>query len=390
MKLIEVHNKQTERAFLDMVIPIYAGDPNYIQPLDEDVASVFNPDKNKFFGNGQATRWILLDEQGGVVGRVAAFINERTAHEFDQPTGGMGFFECVEDQDAAFLLFDTCKAWLEQRGMEAMDGPINFGERDRFWGLLVEGFSEPTYGINYHRPYYQRFFDAYGFRSYFDQFIFHMKVQDPLPPKIAEKAAAIAKHPKYHFEYINKGNLEKYAEDFRKVYNEAWAGFDKFKQMEKDQAVKLMRKIKPVMDPKLIWFSYYEEEPVGFFLMLPDINQIFRYVRKLNWWGKLEFAYHKWRGTCTRITGLAFGISPEHQGTGLEGAMINATAKVLQPMKQYSDIELTWIGSFNPKMLHVVEGLGAKQIKKLITYRKLFDKSAVFKPAPSLDKYEEE
>jgi len=51
----------------------------------------------------------------------------------------MGFFECTDDRDAAFLLFDTCSAWLKERGMQAMDGPINFGENDVNWGLLVEG-----------------------------------------------------------------------------------------------------------------------------------------------------------------------------------------------------------------------------------------------------------
>jgi hypothetical protein len=62
----------------------------------------------------------------------------------------MGFFECIDKQEAAFLLFDTCKAWLEKAGMEAMDGPINFGENESYWGLLVEGFDNPSYGMNYH------------------------------------------------------------------------------------------------------------------------------------------------------------------------------------------------------------------------------------------------
>ncbi len=30
--------------------------------------------------------------------------------------------------------------------MEAMDGPINFGDRDRWWGLLIDGFDrDPNY-----------------------------------------------------------------------------------------------------------------------------------------------------------------------------------------------------------------------------------------------------
>ena len=64
------------------------------------------------------------------------------------------------------MLFDQCKSWLQARGMEAMDGPINFGNRDRWWGLLIEGYQhEPNYQCNYNFPYYKDLFEAYGFQA---------------------------------------------------------------------------------------------------------------------------------------------------------------------------------------------------------------------------------
>ena len=51
------------------------------------------------------------------------------------------------------------EAWLNEQGMEAVDGPINFGEKDKFWGLLVDNFDDlPSYGMNYNRPYYRAVF----------------------------------------------------------------------------------------------------------------------------------------------------------------------------------------------------------------------------------------
>ncbi|OPG94324.1 hypothetical protein B2I21_32060, partial [Chryseobacterium mucoviscidosis] len=88
--------------------------------------------------------------------KVAVFINE--TYQQKQPTGGIGFFDCVNDQETANFIFDHCKSWLQERGMEAMDGPINFGERDKFWGLVIEGFIEPLYGMNYNFPYYKDLF----------------------------------------------------------------------------------------------------------------------------------------------------------------------------------------------------------------------------------------
>lgn len=46
-----------------------------------------------------------------------------------------------------------------------MDGPINFGDRDSWWGLLVKGFEfTPLYCNPYNFEYYVRLFENYGFK----------------------------------------------------------------------------------------------------------------------------------------------------------------------------------------------------------------------------------
>ncbi|KAK6022496.1 hypothetical protein OSTOST_11805 [Ostertagia ostertagi] len=170
----EVTTAADKQRFLEVAIAIYKDDPQWIRPLDKDIEEVFDPQKNKFFKRGECTRWLLLDAQGQAIGRIAAFVNRQYKQE--QPTGGIGFFECINDPEAARYMFDFCRQWLLERGMEAMDGPINFGERERWWGLLVEGFTPPLYGMNYHKPYYQALFEDYGFQLYFNQLCFGMKV----------------------------------------------------------------------------------------------------------------------------------------------------------------------------------------------------------------------
>jgi hypothetical protein len=137
----EVQSSKDIKTFLQIAITINANDPQWIRPLDKDIEEVFDEKKNKFFKRGVAKRWLLFNETEECIGRVAAFVNRQ--YKEAQPTGGIGFFECVNDQKAAHFIFDYCKNWLQEQGMEAMDGPINFGERDKWWGLLVEGFHEP-------------------------------------------------------------------------------------------------------------------------------------------------------------------------------------------------------------------------------------------------------
>lgn len=382
MQLIEVNTPELEKEFLRVLVRLYKNDPNFIRPLDKDVNSVFDPKKNKLLRTGEAIRWLLKDAAGEYVGRVAAFVNTKTANTFEQPTGGMGFFDCINDQEAANMLFDACKSWLQERGMEAMDGPINFGERDKWWGVLVEGFTPPNYGMHYNYPYYQQLLENYGFQLYFKQYTYYRTVEDPLPPEYKEKAHRILREPKYTFCHLDKKQLSKFAEDFRTVYNKGWVKHEGVKAMGEAQAQNIMKSMRPVLDERIMWFAYYEGEPVGFFITLPELNQLFKYVNgNLNWFGKLKFAYHRWRGACKTMYGIVFGITPEHQGKGVEAAIVVAAGELIQnnPKIPYEDLQMNWIGDFNPKMMKVVEQVGSRIYKTHHTYRYLFDRTKEFK-----------
>src|SRR5690606_23596575 len=145
---------------------------SYIRPLDADINEIFDPEKNNSFKQGECRRWLLKDVSGKYIGRIAAFYTRETIDNYDQPTGGCGFFECINDSEAANLLFDTAKNWLSSEGLEAMDGPINFGERNKWWGLLVEGFHKPCYTCNYNPVYYKSLFEDYGFEMYYKQYTY--------------------------------------------------------------------------------------------------------------------------------------------------------------------------------------------------------------------------
>ncbi len=389
MNFKEVLTKADEREFLLFPLTLYKNLPQWIRPLDKDVENVFNPEKNKTYRHGECIRWVLKNDQGIVIGRVAAFIDQKTLNKGnDQPTGGLGFFECINDRQAAFALFDQCKNWIESKGAQAMDGPINFGSRDRWWGLLIDGFErEPNYQCNYNPPYYKDFFETYGFKEYFKQLTFARKIIDPLSPKLAYKADLIAKDPDYEFRHLRKDEIGKLGEYLRTVYNKAWANRAENPEINSQQAALIVKQMKPILDEKLLYFGFYKGEPISFFLSLPEINQIFKHVNgKLDWLGKVKFVWYQFRKINTKAFGILFGVVPEHQGKGADGAMILAARKVLQDeYKRYDEYEMNWIGDFNPKMITVVEQVGGFVSKTHITYRKLFDESKPFRRHPILN-----
>jgi hypothetical protein len=387
MQIIPVQDAISQQWFLQVPRILYAGDPNWIEPLHHEILSVFDPKKNKTFRYGTVQRWVLLIDNKPA-GRIAAFTNNRYKNKGDDiPVGGMGFFECINHQEAADLLLDNARNWLIAQGMEAMDGPINFGERDKWWGLVTEGFTEPLYGMNYNPPYYKDLLEHYGFKPFFHQICLSMNLNQPIDPKIMQRHAIWEKDGRFRAEMIRKNQLEKYAQDFVTVYNKAWAGHGGLKKLSKDQVLLMFRKMKPVMDEKGMWFLYCENEPAGIFVNLPDLNQWFKHLHgKFGLLHKLYFLWLKNTRKNKKLTGLVFGIIPEWQGKGLDAFFIGEAQKVIMSNQvPYEHYEMQWIGDFNPKMLNVAEGLGrVERSRTLTTYRCLFDPLKEFKRHPIL------
>jgi hypothetical protein len=379
---VVVDRKKRIGDFLNFPATLYKSDKNWIRPLDKEIEKVFNPETNKLFRNGDAIRWLLLDEKQKPVGRMAAFYDKKSALKNKQPTGGIGFFDCINNTKAAHTLFDAGKKWLELKGMEAMDGPVNFGDRDNFWGCLANGFHEPVFNMPYNHRYYNDLFESYGFKNYFNQYTYHIDVQGGShSPVIREKAARLHRDPAYHFEILNKRNASRIANDFMIIFNKAWARFPGVSRIRKEQARALFKTLKPIMDRRAVIFGYHHNEPIAFYVMVPDLNQI---IRKFN--GKMNLLNKLWLMAnlkifkkCTRLIGLIFGVVPEHQGKGVESAIVvRFEEEIFSGRVKYTDLEMNWVGDFNPGMMKLVEQIGGTIHKTHITYRYLFDRNKKF------------
>jgi len=372
MTITSVSTSKQARQFLDMVNPIYKGDPNWIRPLDQDIEAVFDQRKNPFFTHGQCERWILADDNGNIIGRIAAFINEKKAWQYEVPTGGIGFFECINDQHAADILFEQAKTWLQERGMQAADGPINFGENDSFWGLLVEGFTPPSYGMNYHLPYYHNLFLSYGFEKAYEQITNHLSARKPFPERFTKIAGWVASKPGYTFEHFSRKHAGKYVKDLMEIYNDGWQGFENFVPIKEETLMESFKKMEAIMDEKLIWFAYVNGEPASFVVVIPDANQMIKgFNGKLGLIEKLRFVYRRWKGV-NRMRAIVMGTKTAYQKHGLESALFIKLKEYVLPLNRYEEMELSWVGDFNDKMLSIHHATGATFGKRHLTMRKVF------------------
>ncbi|MEM7038348.1 MAG: GNAT family N-acetyltransferase [Bacteroidota bacterium] len=385
-QLREVLTARDVAAFHKVAHVVYANDAHWVCPLKPEIESIFNPERNRMFLDGKAKRWVLEDEKGNLLGRVAAFFNRTRAAHFEQPTGGMGFFECVEDREAAFFLFDTAKKWLASEGIEAMDGPVNFGENDTYWGLLVEGFTHPSYGMNYHKPYYREFFEAYGFEMYFEQVSKHLDASTPMPERFRKIYDWIRKKPNVRIAHADPKDYAKAGRDFMTIFNDAWRHHEDFSEMSQEDVDRIVAKLRHVIIPEFLIFAYVDDEPAGFVMALPDLNQIFKPLKgKFGLWQKLQFklrsrnnfAWYRKRGLLDRLRVTVIGVRPKFQKYGIESAVTIHNYETCRKMG-FREIELSWVGDYNPMSRKLQDATNAKLGKIHRTYRYLFDQEKRF------------
>ncbi|TAL68538.1 MAG: GNAT family N-acetyltransferase, partial [Bacteroidetes bacterium] len=377
MRVVEVITSGDKKEFVNFPKKLYKGDPFWVCSLDKGVESVFRPSENHTFGHGEAIRWILIDDNKSTIGRIAAFIDRVRSAANKQPTGGIGYFEVTENIEAAFILFDKARTWLAEKGMEAMDGPINFGENDNNWGLLVDGYMQQGFGMPYHKKYYRDFFEQYGFKNYFEQYSYHRDIRGAgnkivqFPERIMKIAGWLSKRPGYTFQHFEIRNKSKYVKDIVAIYNSAWSVFkEDFTPLDPAFLNESVKKARVILDEELIWFAYFNDKPIAFFILFPDLNQILKHLNgKLHLLNLIRFAYYKVTHKITRMRAIVGGVHPSYQNSGVESAIFLQLYNVFKRKPWYRELELSWVGDYNPKMIAIYEALGAKKAKTHITYR---------------------
>lgn len=377
MNIIKVSTRADEKDFISFPKELYKNDPVWVCPLDRDIKSMYDPEKNSHLRNGESVRWLIKDNNR-ITGRISAYNNFSDSDALK--AGRIIHFDCIDDQETANLLFDTALAWLGEKGCKVVDAPVSFGENDSNWGLLVDGFTHPSYGMPYNFRYYKKLFEDYGFKVYFKQYSYHLDLNKKFPERFWKIAEWIGKKPDFSFHHFRWKEADKFVNDMVYIYNLAWSAFkEDFRPVDIADIREGMYKARPIMDEELIWFAYHKDEPIGFFIMFPDINQVLKKLKgKLHLWNKLRFYYYIKTKTINRIRAQVAGVIPKYQNSGVESGIFWNLRQKMDHKPHYQEIELSWVGDFNPKMIALYETVGGVRAKTHHTYRYMLDTSIPF------------
>jgi len=348
-KLIEVKDRNTEKMFLYGISHIYENDNNWVPLLDSDVKNHFNTKKNSLLVDGKANRWIIVDDSFKVLGRIAAFFNPVKSNIHEQPTGGLGFYESVDSFEVSSLLFNTAINWLKEFGIEAVDGPINLGENTSNWGLLVSGYVQQMYGMQYHPMYYKVLFEKFGFKTYYKQFTYRIEPKNVLE-RIFKVGKWVERKKRLRARHLVESEKGDFSADLSEAFNRIWLSFkDDFTPTTGSDIQKMLDDAKFILDPKLVWVIYDEERPIAIAIMIPGVNQLIKKIGgKLNIINIIKLLYYKKTKVINRVRSIIIGVDPEYQRQGVE-ALIFYKINQFFDKSQYNELEFSWIGDYNTK-----------------------------------------
>jgi hypothetical protein len=373
VRIREVTDRACVAAFHAVPQTIYRQDPEWIPHVRQEVEAVFDPARNPFHAHGACSRWVLEDGSGRPIGRIAAFIDRRKAFLKDPPTGGCGFFECIDAPDAAGILFQTAQRWLTDRGMRSMLGPVNFGENAMYWGLLTEGFHRPCHGMNYNPPFYERLFRGYGFQTEYEQISNRLDVATPFPERFSRIAARVLARGDVEIRHLDASNPTPFASALVEVYNDAWSDFPDFTPLDMPAVMQNFRAMRPVLDERMVLFAYVGGVPASFLVVLPDANEWMDGVRgDVDIRGGLVFLCNRLFKKPRRMRAVVMGTRYAFRNKGLESALFIRLRDHVVARGHYRELELSWVGDFNDRMLSIHHATGARPCRKHVTLRRNF------------------
>ncbi|OAV43693.1 hypothetical protein [Lewinella sp. 4G2] len=359
--------------FHNVLDTIYRKDPLYVYPLRTDIEGILS-EKNAAHTGDNLRLWVVKKDRKPV-GRIAAFIDESRQQELTLPTGGIGFFESTEDEKVAELLFDAAETWLREKGMEAVDGPINFGERDKFWGLLTRGRYRPIYQETYNPAYYERFFENRGYVPH-EQCLTMRGVVSEFPgERLGKLAARVRDRYGLYTKQIDKNNLEQGANDFAEAYNAAFNHWPYFKPLSGADILPTFQQMKPIMDPHLTCLAYNKDDrPVGLAGLIPDINCFLHGTGGiLGLFGLPKFLYRlKFQKQPRNCKGIAFGIAQDHQRLGVYPLMVDAMFQSgnKHTSRTYKYVDMATIRGHNKIMVDTCRQMNTEIHRVHVAYRK--------------------
>jgi len=360
-----VADRRRRREFLRLPWKLYRDDPYWVPPLRFEQRELVGYRPHPFYERNKVQTFLAYRD-GEAVGRIAAILNEEHIERHGERRGFFGFFECVDDGEAAAALFEAVAEWMADRDIHHLRGPMNPG-LNYVIGTLVDGFeSSPTFMMAYNPPYYGRLIESCGFRKAQDVFAYWAK-RDLLAASTAmhgRVAEQIGERYIIRVRPMDTSRFQEEVEAFLSIYNQSMARHWSFVPRSQREVPHMACGLRRRRLPELAMAAEIDGKLVGAVLCLPDYNPRIRQIDgRLLPFGFLRLLWNK--RAIKKVRLLAANVLPEYQLLGVGLVLLRALVPAGLACG-IEEVEYSWVAESNLLSRGSLEKGGAKRIK---TYR---------------------
>jgi hypothetical protein len=366
LKTLDLLSRKADRSrFISIPWSIYKNDPVWVPPFKMSVDGMFQK-KHPFYKKAQIQAFVVIDQAGVDCGRIVAIENNAHNEFHQEKVGFFGFFECIENQEAASLLFNACTDWLKKRGLVKMIGPMN-PSTNYECGLLVDGFADsPQIMMTYNPPYYQDLLFKSGLQKVKDLFAYTMPTTVVMPEVVQKISKRTETSHKITYRPIEKKHWDREIDNLIEIYNNAWEKNWGFIPMSDEEFHHTAKDLKSVADPRFILIAEVDKVPAAFLVCLPDYNQVFKQIPNGSLFPTGLFKLLTPKKRINRVRVITLGVKKAYRKIGLEALLYIKIQEEVLKAGGYVESEMSWVLEDNLNMTKPLVRMGARAYK---TYR---------------------
>jgi len=376
MHIRPVQTKKDLAAFIDLPYHLYKHDPVWVPPLRDEQNGQFDSKRNPLLDHCE-WQLFLLEDNGQVIGRIAAFIDLLAIDFWKERVGLFGYYECPPDPypsgttstgsgqcpAAARALLEAARDWLQAHNCTSMRGPWTFVSQE--WGLVVEGFTpSPVVMAPYNPPYYAEHFASFGLEKVKDLLCWYISAAEgyEVPERILSLTDAVQKRYNVHIRQLDMKCYDEEVKIIIELANSTIIDNWGYSPVTEAEVRAMAHDMKPVLQPKGVLFAEDTEgKPIGFAITLPDVNSL---LKGLN--GHLfPFGFIKLLTGIPRLRRyrmFALGVIPEYQGKAVDSLLYRAMHETLYTPDLW--MEINYVLEDNWPMVNAIKKLGCIPLRR--------------------------
>ena len=368
MNIQAVNNRSDLNAFINLPYSLYKNDPVWVPPLRDEQLGQFTPARNPLLDHTEYALFMLQDK-GQLIGRIAAHIDRLAVDFWKEPVGLFGYYECINDPEAARMLLGAARDWLQARDMKSMRGPWSFVSQE--WGSVVEGFEpSPTIMAPYNPPWYNDQFSAFGLEKIKDLVCYSVDAREgyTIPERILTLTDKISERYGVRVRPVNMKRFDDEINTLIELSNSSIINNWGYSPVTDAEVRAMAHDMKPIIHPKGVIFAEDRAgRPIGFAIALPNVNVILKALNgSLLPFGWIKLLYQLPRLKNYRM--FALGVIPEYHGKAIDSLLYRALYEACFSADLF--MEINYVLEDNGPMNNAILKLNAKPMRRYRVYQK--------------------